>query len=164
MRASSPVFMFCAPGHVFLWCRVRQVSFSYFVRPDSFSTDPRATGSVFLFCGAECVGSRFHVLRSGTRFRRKRGYHWHRVLFLSFALPNSFLAVPRSSGPVVMFCAPGHVFGSLDGDGSVFQVLLALTRFLRYRGHQVPFSSFAFPDSFFAVPRASGLVFKFCAT
>jgi hypothetical protein len=80
-------------------CRVRRVPCSYFVRPDSFSAAPRvsgpvfmfyahklifggteATGPVFMFCafglifgGNVGVRSRFHVLRSGTRFQRYRG-------------------------------------------------------------------------------------------
>jgi hypothetical protein len=75
---------------------VRRVPFSYFARPDSFSTvlrvsDPvfmfSATGHVFggaegvgshfhalalglIFGSTEGVGSRFHVLRARTRFRR----------------------------------------------------------------------------------------------
>jgi hypothetical protein len=97
--ASSPVFIFCAPGHVlganegvgprfhvlrartrFLSYRGCRVSFSCYARPDSFSTVPRAVGPVFMFCapglvlgGNEGVGSRFHVLRSRTHFRRYRG-------------------------------------------------------------------------------------------
>jgi hypothetical protein len=66
------------------------------------------------------------------------------VPFSCFVLPNSFLAVPWTSGPVFMFCAPGLVFGSAEGDRSRF-------------------FCFALPDSFLAVPRASGLVFMFGA-
>jgi hypothetical protein len=58
--ALRPVFMYCAP--------------------DTFSAVPRAFDPVFMFCtsglifgGAEGVGSRFHVLRSKTRFRRFGG-------------------------------------------------------------------------------------------
>jgi hypothetical protein len=98
-RASAPVFMFRAPGlisggtegvwsrfHVlrsrtcFRRCLVRRVPFSCFARPDSFSTAPRATGPVFMFCtprlvfsGIEGAGSCFHVLRSRNHFRRYRG-------------------------------------------------------------------------------------------
>jgi hypothetical protein len=46
--------------------------------------------------------------------------------------------------PVFMFCALGLIFGGTEG--------------LRSR-----FSNFARPDSFSAVPRASGPVFIFCA-
>jgi hypothetical protein len=68
-RASGPVFMFCAPGLVFggtegVVCRLhvlharthfrryrgRQVPFSCFTLPDSFSTVPRALGPVNMFC------------------------------------------------------------------------------------------------------------------
>jgi hypothetical protein len=83
----------------FRWCRVCRVLLSCFARPDSFSSVPRTSGPflcfalpnsfsaiprvlgpVFMFCApglifasSEGVGSRFHVLRSRTRFRRYRG-------------------------------------------------------------------------------------------
>jgi hypothetical protein len=152
--------------------RGRQVSFSCFPRPDSFSAVPkalgpvfmfsavpRASGPVFIFCapvlifgGIKGVGSRFNVLCSGTSFRRFRG---RRVSFSCFALPDSFSAVPRASGPAFMFCALGlvfdgtedvvsrfHVFGGTDGVGSRFHVLRSWTRFLLFRGRRVPFSCF----------------------
>jgi hypothetical protein len=125
-RAYPPVFMFCAPGHVFggaegvesyfhvlrSWThfrrfRGRQVSFSFFTRPYSFSTVRRVSGPVFMFYasglifgGTEGVGSRFHVLCSRTRFRRYRG---RRVPFSCFALPNSFSAVTKASTHVLLF-------------------------------------------------------------
>jgi hypothetical protein len=74
----------------------------------------RAPGLVF--GSAECVGSRFHVLRSDT-----------------------FSAVPRASGPVFTFYAPGLVFGATEGVGSRFHVLRAQTNFRRYRGRHVLF-------------------------
>jgi hypothetical protein len=46
---------------------------------------------------------------------------------------------------------------------SRFQVLRSRTHFRRYRGHQVPFSSFPLSDSFSMLPRASAPVFMFCA-
>jgi hypothetical protein len=98
------------------------------------------------------------------------------------ALPNSFLAVRSASGPVFMFCAPGLVvggtegvrsrfmfcgsgiiFGGTEGVGSRFPILRARTRFQRCRVRRVPFSCFVLPESFSAVPRASGPVFMFCA-
>jgi hypothetical protein len=185
-RASNVFFMFCVPRlifggtdgvrarfHVFRSrtyfrrCRVRRVTFSCFARPDSFSMIPRSTGPVIMFCApglifgcTEGVGYRFHVLRALTRFRRKRGC---RVPFSCLALPESFLAVPRASGPVFKFCALGLVFDGTEGVGSRFHVLCARTRFRRYRGRRVSFSCFAFPELFPAVSRASGPVFKFCA-
>jgi hypothetical protein len=95
-RASGPIFKFCAPGLIFggtegngsrflvlcSWTSVRQsrvckVPFSCFARSDSLLAITRASGPVFMFCapelvfgGVEGVGSRFHVLRSQTRFRR----------------------------------------------------------------------------------------------
>jgi hypothetical protein len=136
---------------------------SYFACPDSFSTV-----LVFMFYApgiifgdTEGVGSRFHILRSLTRFRR---YRVRRVPFSCLALPTPFFAIPRPSGPVFIFCAPVLIFDGTEGVGIRFHVLRSRTRFRRYRGPQVPFSSFALPDSFSAVPRASGLVFMFCAS
>jgi hypothetical protein len=98
-RVSGPVFLFCAPGLIFDTTegvgscfhilparthvrryRGRRVSFSCFALAESFSAVPCASGPVFIFCvpelifdGTEGVGSRFHVLRSRTHFRRYRG-------------------------------------------------------------------------------------------
>jgi hypothetical protein len=178
--------MFCSPGidfsgtevvnslfHVlpsrnrFQRYRGRRVRFSCFVLPDSFSVVLRALGPIFMFCtpgiifgGAECVGSCFHILRSRTNFRRYRRY---RVPFSWFALPNSFSTVPRASGPVFMFCAPGIVFDGTEGVRSPPHVLCSRTRFLLSRGRQVPFSCFAVPESISTVPRSSGPFFTFCA-
>jgi hypothetical protein len=116
--------------------------------PLPFSAVSRVSGLVFMFLAAglffgskEGVGSRYHVLCSRTRFRQYRG---RRVPFFCFALSDSFSAVPRATGLVCTFCAPGLIFG---GIGSV-----------RSR-----FSCFVRPDSFSAVPRASGPVFMICA-
>jgi hypothetical protein len=119
----------------------------------------------FIFCApglvfgcTRCDVSCFHVLRSRTRCRRFGG---RRVPFSYFARLNSFSTVPRASGPVFMFCALGHVFGGTEGVRSRFDVLHARIHFRRNRGRRLPFSSFAFPDSFLVVPRASGHVFMF---
>jgi hypothetical protein len=132
-----------------------------------------------VFGGIEGVGSRFHVLRSRTRFWRYGGrrvpfscfarqihFRWYRgrrVNLSSFALSDSFSAVPRASGPVLKFCAPRLVFGGNEGVGSRFHVLRSRTRFRRCRVRCVPFSCFALSESFFTVPRASGPFFMFCA-
>jgi hypothetical protein len=125
---SGPVFMFCAPVHVFestagigshfhvllaqtrLWrYRGRRLPFSCFVLPDLGSMISGASGPVFMFCvlelsfgGTEVVRFSFHVLRLRTRFRRCRA---HQVSFSCFARPNSFSTVPRASSPIFMFCA-----------------------------------------------------------
>jgi hypothetical protein len=184
-RASSSVFMFCAPGlffgiiegigsyfHVlrfrthFRRYRGRQFPLSCFAPPDSFSVVPRASGLVFKFCspalvfdGTDDVDFHFHVLRALTRFRR---YRRRRGPFSCFALPDMFSAVPSASGPVFMFCASGLVFGGSKGVGSCFHVLCTRTCFRWYRGRRLQFSCFALPDSFSAVPCALGPVFIFC--
>jgi hypothetical protein len=98
-RAPSPIFLFCAPGLI-LGCvegvesnchvlysrtrfhrnRGRHVPFSYFALLESFSTVPRASCHVYMFCaprnvlgGTKVAESRFHVLRSRTHFGRYRG-------------------------------------------------------------------------------------------
>jgi hypothetical protein len=147
--------------------RGRLVPFSCFALPDSFFGSTKGVGTLFMFCapglifgGTEVVGSRFHALRSLTHFRRYRG---RRVPFSCFPLPDSFSTVPRVSGHIFMFCAPGLVFGGTEGVESRFHVLRSRNRFRRCRGHRVPFSYFALPDSLSAVARASGPVFMFCA-
>jgi hypothetical protein len=162
-----PFSFFCAPGHIFLQYRGRQIPFSYFALPDSFSAAPRASGPIFMFCalklifgGIVGVMSRFHVLRSRTHFLRYRG---RPILFLCFPLPDMFLAVWRASGSIFMFCASELVFIGTDGFVSRFHVLPSQSRFPRYRGRRDPFSCFALPDAFSAVPRASGPVSMFCA-
>jgi hypothetical protein len=111
-----------------------------------------------IFCGTDDVMIRFNVLRSLTRFRR---CGWRRVLFSCFALPNSFSAVPRASGPIFMFCFPELVFGGTVAVRSHFHVLRARTRFRLYRGRRLLFSCFPRPKSFSAVPTASGLVLQY---
>jgi hypothetical protein len=186
-RGRCLILMFCAPGLVFggtegvgsyfqvLRARThfrryrgRRVSFTCFSLPDSFSALSMASGPVFMFCATRLVfggtmGIRFlfHVLRARTRFWR---YRWRSIPFSCFASPNSFSAVPGAWGPVFMFCAPGLVFGGTEGVGTHFHVLHSRTRFPQYRGRRVPFSYFALPDSFSAVPMASSPVFIFCAT
>jgi hypothetical protein len=183
--ALCPVFMSCVLGLIFggiegvgsrfhllhsrthfLRYRARRVPFSYFARPDSFSAVPMASCPAFMFCvpelifgGNEGVVSRFYVLRSQTLFRRCGR---RRVPFSCFQLPDPFWAVPMALGPIFMFCVPVLIFGGSEGVGSRFHVLRSRTPFRRFQGRRVPFSSFAFPYSFSAVPRASGPVFMFC--
>jgi hypothetical protein len=156
-RASHPVFLFFAPGHVlrqyrfhvlrsrthFRWYRGRQVLYSYFALPNSFSAVPRASNPVFMFLApghvfgrTEGVGSGFFVLCSRTYFRRYRG---RRVPFSCYALLDSFSAVPRASSPVFLFCAPEVIFGGTEGIGSRFHVFLSRTHFRRYRGRRALF-------------------------
>jgi hypothetical protein len=52
-----------------------------------------------------------------------------------------------------MFCAPGLIFGGIDGVVSLFHVFRPRTRFRRYRRRQVPFLCFALPDTFFVSPK-----------
>jgi hypothetical protein len=113
-----------------------------------------------IFGGTEGVGSRFHVSHSRTLFQWWPG---RPISFSCFPLPDMSSAVPRASGPVFIFCAPGLVFSDIVGVGSRFHVLRYRTHFWRYRGRRVPFSCFALSDYFSAVPRASSPVFIFCA-
>jgi hypothetical protein len=202
-RSSGPIFIFCDLGLAFdgtegagprfhvlrsknrlgLY-QGRRVPFSSFELPDTFFAVSRASCPIFMFCTSglifgrtEGVESRIHVLRSRSHFGRYRGC---RVQFSCFALPDSFGAVPSSSGPVFMFCAVGIIFGDIEGEGSRFCVLRSHIHFRRYRGrwvsivcfalsdsfsadrrHQVLFSSFVLRDSFSTVPMASGPGFFF---
>jgi hypothetical protein len=115
-RASGPVFHVLRSRTSFRRYRGRRILFSSFMLPDSFAAVSSASGPVFMFCaprlvfgGTEGVGSRCHVLRSRTRFRRYRG---RLVLFLCFAHPDSFSTITK-------------------GDGSHFYVLGSRTRFRR---------------------------------
>jgi hypothetical protein len=151
----------------FRWYRGRRVPFSCFARPNSFSAVTRASAPIFTFCaygpisgGTVGVPSRFHVFCSRTCFRRYRG---RRVPFSCFALSDSFSAVPWASGPIFVFCAPGLVFGCIEGVRPPFHVLHSRTSFRWYRGRRVPFSYVARPDSFSVAPSASDSVFMFCA-
>jgi hypothetical protein len=168
--------------------RGHRVPFSYFARPDSFSSEPRASGPVLTFCahglifgGTVGVGSRFHVLRPRTHFRRYRGLIFGGIVsmfcpsglifggiegvgsrFRCFARQDSFSAMSSASGPVFMFCVPVLGFSGNEGVGSRFHFLLSRTHFRRYRGCRVLFSCSARPDWFSAVRRASGPVLMFC--
>jgi hypothetical protein len=64
-----------------------------------------------------------------THFRRFGG---RRVPFSYFALPDSFSAVPKASGPDFKFCARRLIFGGIEGVGSRFHVLHSQTRFRQY--------------------------------
>jgi hypothetical protein len=137
-KALGPVFIFCTPGPVFVSSALVEPRF-HVLRSRTYF----ALGPVIMFCApgplfgdTGGVGSLFHVLRYQTHFRRCRG---RRVPFSCFALLDSFLAVPRASGPDFMFCAPGSVLGGTEGVGSRFQVLRYRTRFQRYRRPPVLF-------------------------
>jgi hypothetical protein len=169
----------------FWWYRGRQFSFSCFARPDSLSAVPRASRLNFMFCAlgdvfgdAEYVGSRFHVLHAqndfgdpegewsrfhvlcaGTSYRR---YRERRVSFSCLALPESFPAVMRVSGPFFMFSAPGVVSRGNEGVRSRFHVLHSRSHFQRFRGRWVPFS-FCAPRIIFGCTEGVGsrfLVFR----
>jgi hypothetical protein len=88
-----------------------------------------------------------------TRFRR---YERRRVPFSCFALPGSFSAGPRASGPVYMFCVPEPLFGP-EGVRTRFQVL-------RSRDHFDVGTVFMFcaPGPVYDILRAPGPIFMFC--
>jgi hypothetical protein len=133
----------------------RRVPFSCFALLDSFSAVPTASGPVFMFYvprivfgGAECVGSRFHVLPYRTRYRRCRR---RRVTFSCFARPDLFSAVARVSGPVFMFCAPRLIFGGTESVGSRFHVLRSRTHFSEVSRALGPFFMFCTPGHIFGI-------------
>jgi hypothetical protein len=166
-RGRQVSFSCFSPRTRFRRCRGRQVPFSCFALPDTFSVVPGASGPVFMFCapglifgGTRGIGSCFHVLRARTHFRRYRG---RRVSCSCIRIPDSFSAIPRASGLVFTFCAPGLIFGGIGGVGSCFLVLRAQTHFRWFQGLRVPYSCSAHPNSFSMVPRSSGPIFIFSA-
>jgi hypothetical protein len=86
------------------------------------------------------IGSGFHVLRARTRFRH---YRRRRVPF-----------------SILHFL---QVFSGVGDVGYRFHVSRPRTYFRQFQMRRVPLSLFARPDSFSAVPRASGPVEMFCA-
>jgi hypothetical protein len=74
------------------------------------------------------VEARFQVFPSRTLFGRYRSC---RGSLSSFALPESFWTLPRTSGLVFLFCAPRLVSGGTEVAVSYFHVLRSLTRFRR---------------------------------
>jgi hypothetical protein len=175
-RVSGSIFIFCSPVPVFggtegagssfhilrsrtrfRQYRGRQIQFSYFALPHSFSTVSRAPISVFMFCAfipmfgvlrvpgpvfifcapRSVFGSSFHILHS--RFRQYRG---RQIQFSYFALPDSISTVSRAPILVLIFCAFRPIFGGTKGASFSFHVL-------RFRTH--------------VLPRASDSVFMFYA-
>jgi hypothetical protein len=174
LGASGPVFMFCAPVLLFIgtgdvgsrflvlrsrtrfrWYRGLRVKFSCFALPDSFSTELMAYGPVSCFARTDS----FSAVRRASR-----------PVFM-FCTPGFIFdggVWPRFGGTeayglVLMFCASRLVFGGTEVVVSRFHVLHTQTCFGRYLGRPIPFSCFARPDSFSAVPRASLPVFMFSA-
>jgi hypothetical protein len=139
--------------------RGRRLPFSCVPLPNLFSTVPRVSSPIFMFCAPELV---------------LYGTKGHRVRYSCFALPASFSAVPRASGPIFMFCAPRFDFDSNEdvsrarvrryrGRLAPFPVLRSRTHFWWYLGRRVQFSCFKLLNSFSAVPRASGPFFMYYA-
>jgi hypothetical protein len=147
--------------------RWHRVPFSYFVISGNISAVRRASGLDFMsyarglvsYC-TEGVGSHFHVLRSRTCFWR---YGGRRLPFSCFAFPDLFSAIPRASGPVFLFCAPGLVFDGTEGVGSRVHVFSFPYSFSAVRRVTGLFSCFAISGTFLAIRRTSGLDFIFCA-
>jgi hypothetical protein len=163
-RASCPIFMFCAPGHVFGGTEGVESRF-HVLRARTH------------FHGYRGRWVPFSCFALSTRFRR---FQVRRVPFSCFACPDSFSTVLKASapvsffarpdwfsmvlrvsGPVFMFCVPRLVFDVIEGVWCRFQVLLSRTCFRRCRVRRVTFSCFAHPDRFSAERIASGQVF-FC--
>jgi hypothetical protein len=123
-RTSAPVFMFCAPRHVFGGAEGVGSRFYVLRSRTHFFTVLRASSPIVMFCalvlffgGTEGVVPNFYVLRA-------RYHFWHyRVRRVQF------LTVPRSSGPVFTFCSIAFVFGGTDGVEARFHVLRSWTHF-----------------------------------
>jgi hypothetical protein len=79
-----------------------------------------------------------------------------------FCAPKLVFNGTAASALVFMFCAPELIFDGTDGVGYRFHVYRSRAHFRQCGGCRVPFSCFALPDMFSAVPRASGPVFMFC--
>jgi hypothetical protein len=142
LRASSPVFMFRAPGLIF---DSTEGAVSYFHVLRSRIRFGRYRG-----CRVQ-----FSSFAHQTRFRRYRGRRvsfscfalsepfWadrvRRVPFSCFALPNSFSAMPRLSGVVFIFCVPGFILGGTEGAVSCIHFLRSRTSLGLYRGRRVSF-------------------------
>jgi hypothetical protein len=138
-RASSPVFMCCAPGLVFdgaegdgaegvgyrghqtlfscfaltasfQRCRVCRVPFSCVARPNSFSAVPRRPVPFSNFTRSDTFSA----------FPRASGP------FSFFARPDLFSTIPRALGPVFMIYAPEIVFDCTEVVGYCFFLFLAL--------------------------------------
>jgi hypothetical protein len=165
-RASNPVFMFSTPGHVFgdtegvksrfhifrsrLYFRryrEREISFSYFALPDTFSEVQRSSGPFFMFCAPEFISA----------VPRALGH------VLMFCAPGLIFGGTEGVGSLFHVLRAGLIFSGTEDVRSRFHVLRSRTCFQRYRGRRVPFSCFACSESFSAVPRASGPVFMFSA-
>jgi hypothetical protein len=175
--ASDHALMFCAPELVFGYTEGVGSSFHILRSRTHFR---RYRGRRVLF---SCFGL-LNPFRAESRVEPRthfRRYQGRRVPISCFSLPDSFSTVPRASvpvlmfctfelvfddtealAPVLMFCASGLIFGCIEGVGSSLHVLRSRTSFRRDRRHQVPFSCFALPSSFSAVPRSSGTVYMFC--
>jgi hypothetical protein len=166
-KASGPGFLFCAPRLIF---GSSEGVVSHFhalrsLRRFGRYQGRRAMFSCFaptglIFSGTEGVGSRFHVLRPCTRFRL---FQARLVPFSCFALFRHVFGGNEGEYLVFMFCAPKLVFDGTGGVRSRFHVLRSRTRYRRRGGRRVPFSCFALPESFSAVPRVSGSVSMLCS-
>jgi hypothetical protein len=147
LRTLVAAFMFCAPELIFGGTEGSESIFQVLHSRTRFG-QYRGPGSIFMFCspelffgGAESVRSHFLILLSRTRFS----------------------TIMMASDFVFMFCASRSVFSGTEDAGSRFNVLRFRTNFQPYQGRRVPFSCFAFPNSFFTISRASGPVFRLCA-
>jgi hypothetical protein len=111
-RASGPVFIFCAPRHIFGGTEGALESRFHVLHS-------RTRLGLYRGCGA--LFSYFELSKS---FGADRG---RRVPFSSFALLDTFLAVSRARRPVFMFCAPEPVLDGTEGVWSSFHNLRSRT-------------------------------------
>jgi hypothetical protein len=117
--------------------------FSYFTSPDSFSTVPRASALVLIFCAPRL----FSVVprASGPGFM--------------CCVPGLIFGGTKGVGSRFHAFCVRLIFDGTEGVDHRFGVLRARTRFRRYLGRRLLFSYFALSNTFSAVPRASATVF-----
>jgi hypothetical protein len=133
-RASTPIFMFCVPGHIFGGTEGVGSRFhvlcarTHFRRYRGSRVAFSSFSPVLVFDDTESVDSHFIFLCARSNFWQYRG---RRLPFSLFAPRDSFSAVSRMWTPVFKFCALGLVFDGTEGGDSRFKVLGSQTRFRR---------------------------------
>jgi hypothetical protein len=128
--------------------RGRQVQFSFFALPNSFSAVPRVPDPVFMFCALGLVFDGTEALG----------------LICMFCAPGHVIGSTEGIWPRFHVLRSRTYFGRYRGVMSSFHVLRSRTRLGWFLGRRVPYSCIALLDSFSAIPRVSIPIFMFCAS